>query len=329
MLAKPCSVGLHGSVSLMTAGGVAWLPEAHSMDPVTRRPKGPEIGLHQAKRLCQLDARKRLEFIAEGLPVILRSAQGFWQSSQQIRQSHGREAKVLEGFANEEAAKVLILMDAVRCPPKLISSKLNRIVGWFYDHLARLIYAEAVSWKPMHLAQLREYVDIQRRGHFLEGHAGEYIMPNWTIYQRESRLYVDVEAYQDQTLTWSSPSDAYAGNEFFGSFEPAALRVASAMRQVGLFTPQGLQTASKIWGSLEYRDKEGHHDGEKLTARLLHRLMSENRMLETAQQSDVETLYRDWQIPMYNLEFSLIPVSLEELEAAQERENWSMVGDSR
>jgi hypothetical protein len=69
-----------------------------------------------------------------------------------LRQSYGREAKVLEGFAKEEAAKILILMDAVRCPPKLVASKLNRIVGWFYDHLARLIYAEAVSWKPLNFA---------------------------------------------------------------------------------------------------------------------------------------------------------------------------------
>jgi hypothetical protein len=172
-------------------------------------------------------------------------------------------------------------------------------------------------------------VDFQRRGHFLEGHAGEYIMPNWTIYHRESQLYVDVEAYQDQALSWSSPRDAYAGHEFFESFEPVALRVVSAMEQVGLFTPQGLQATSEIWGSLEYKDKEDHHDGEKLTERLLQRLLSESLMLETAQQSDAETLYRVWQIPMYNLEFSLISVSLEELEAAQEREYWSMVGDPR
>jgi hypothetical protein len=32
---------------------------------------------------------------------------------------------------------------------------------------------------------------------------------------------------------------------------------------------------------------------------------------------------------MYNLDFSLRPVTLEELEAAQEREYWSMVGDPR
>ncbi|MEH2676426.1 hypothetical protein DXU07_46140 [Bradyrhizobium elkanii] len=263
------------------------------------------------------------------MPIILQSAQGFWQSSQQLREEHGREAKVLEGFAKEEAAKILILMDAVRCPPKLIASKMNRIVGWFYDHLARLIYAEAVSWKPMHLAQLREYVDQQRRGHFLEGHAGEYILPNWTIYQRESRLYVDIEAYQDGELNWNAPRHSYTGFAVLDSFVPTALQVAVAMEQVGMFTVKGLRAVSDIWGSLEYKDREDHHDGEKLTARLLQRLHSEGLMLDTAEEKHLATLYRTWQIPMYNLDFSLIPVTPEELEAAQEREYWSMVGDPR
>lgn len=40
-------------------------------------------------------------------------------------------------------------------------------------------------------------------------------------------------------------------------------------------------------------------------------------------------MYRDWQIPMYNLKFSLIEVPLEELLAEQEREYWSEVGDPR
>jgi hypothetical protein len=53
---------------------------------------------------------------------------------------------VLQGYAEEEAAKILILMDAVRCPPKLLQEKLIRIIGWFHNHLARLIYADAVAW---------------------------------------------------------------------------------------------------------------------------------------------------------------------------------------
>jgi hypothetical protein len=48
-------------------------------------------------------------------------------------------------------------------------------------------------------------------------------------------------------------------------------------------------------------------------------------LLPTAQQEDVTTLYEHWQIPMYNLDFALIPVSMDELKAAQERELWSTV----
>jgi hypothetical protein len=284
-----------------------------------KKPKGPKIGLCQADRLCQLSERERLVFIAEGLPLILHSAQRAWGAAKQLRASNGRESAILEGVATEEAAKILILADAVRCPAKLVPSKMNRFIDRFYDHLARLIYAEAARWKRTNLAELRGYVDRARRGHYLDGHAGEYIMPNSTIYQRESRLYVDVEAYQDDMLAWSEPRDPHIGLPFL-CFMPPALRVGAAMEQVGMFTPNGLKVVSEIWGSLEYKDQEDHHDGAKLTEQMLKRLHAEGLMLDTAQDDDVGVLYHDWQIPMYNLDFSLIPVPLEQLEAEQERE---------
>jgi len=306
------------------------MPAPRDGEAQGRKAKGPEIGLRQARRMCQLSEKDRLSFIAEGLPIILNSAQGFWKASQQL-DALPREAKVLKSFAEEEAAKVLILMDAVRCPPKLVASRLKVIIGWFYDHLARLIYAEAASWKPMHLAQLREYVDRERRGHYLEGYAGEYIMPNWAVYSRESGLYADVEASQDGELQWSSPRQPYEPVDFqlFRSYMPPALRVAEAMRELGLFTCAGLKATSDIWGALEYRDKEDHHEGGKLTEALLRRLHAEGLMADTAQDEHVRALYGDWQIPMYNLEFSLIPVPIEQLRAEQEAEYWSMVGDPR
>jgi hypothetical protein len=66
-----------------------------------------------------------------------------------------------------------------------------------------------------------------------------------------------------------------------------------------------------------------------LTEKLLTRVHVEGLILDTAQDTHVTTLYREWQIPMYNLDFSLIPVTLAELEAEQEQEYWSMVGDPR
>jgi hypothetical protein len=57
---------------------------------------------------------------------------------------------------------------------------------------------------------------------------------------------------------------------------------------------------------------------------MLKRLHAEGLILDTAQDEDVGVLYQNWQIPMYNLDFSLVSVPLEELEAEQERELWSM-----
>lgn len=268
---------------------------------------------------------KRLDFIAEGLPIILDSAQGFWLAAEQLK-DHPREARVLQGYAAEEAAKILIVMDAVRCPPKLVAHRLGKIVGWFYDHLARLIYADAAGWKPMHLADLRSYVDNDRRGHYLEGSAGEYIMPNWAVYQRESRLYADIEGYEDGTLLWNAPRGPLNSSIPAWSFMPQALRIAEAMHQLGLFTPAGLRATSDIWGSLEFREMESFTEGYRLTERLLERVDAERLILPTATSAHVSALRHQWQIPMYNLGFKLIPVTLEELKAEQERELWSLAG---
>ncbi|MEJ6785613.1 hypothetical protein [Aminobacter sp. Piv2-1] len=62
----------------------------------------------------------------------------------------------MEGFAEEEAAKALILMDIVRCPPALLAERMRPMLGWFYNHLARLIYAKAADCKPVDTTMLQE-----------------------------------------------------------------------------------------------------------------------------------------------------------------------------
>ena len=71
---------------------------------------------------------ERLVFLAEGLPIILSSANGFWSASQQL-ETMPREAEVLKNHAEEEAAKVLIVMDMVRCPKKLSASKMGEALS--------------------------------------------------------------------------------------------------------------------------------------------------------------------------------------------------------
>lgn len=280
------------------------------------------IGLGQARHLCQMPHEQRLAFIAEGLPVILSSAQGFWRASLQLP-NNPREAEVLEGFAREEAAKILILMDAVRCPPAIINCRIGTIMRWFYDHLARLIYADAVSWKPVNVTQLREYVKPHREAHYLEGSVGEYIAPNWAVYQRESKLYADIESYEEGVLQWNAPN---GHSRVFSSFKPRALALAEAMAGLGLFSAEGLKATSEIWGQLEFKDTETPQDAERLTEALLERLSEEKLIPDAATQNDVSCLYHDWQLPMYGFDLSIINIPFDELKAEQERLYWSEVG---
>jgi hypothetical protein len=263
-----------------------------------------------------MPTKERLDFIAEGLPVILESARGFWHASEKLADANPREADVLEGFAEEEAAKILIVIDAVRCPAKLISEKLSVIVSNFYNHLARLIYAEAQGWKPMHVSQLQEYVNSSRQSHYLEGYVGEFIAPNWNLSTRESQLYADIEAYEDGVPQWNTPVSHVSG---LPRLTPQALQVAESLSVAGIFTRKGLDATAEIWGQVEFRDTETYADARRLAQQLLTRLIAENLPSEAATQEDVRVLYELWQMPMYHIDFTLIDVSLPELLEERER----------
>ena len=288
------------------------------------RRRGLDIGLGQAQRLCQMTQEERLAFLAEGLPIILSSAQSLWRGAVKLYDEMPREAGVLEGFAQEEAAKALILMDAVRCPRRLIGSKMGAIVNWSYDHLARLIYAEAVPWRPTCMADLREYVDRSRKAHALEGEYGEYIVQNWNLYERESRLYADIEADESGELTWSNPVDGVFMSRTRQS-APVSLQLAEAMAILGIFTLGGLKATSEIWDQVEFIDKEDRADSLRLLRELVNRLILEELPSDKATDQDVSILASFWQMPMYNLGFTMNAVSWEELEAARQDElRWAV-----
>ncbi|WP_061276831.1 hypothetical protein [Komagataeibacter xylinus] len=279
-------------------------------------------GNRQAHALCTMSYSARLDFIAEGLPIILKSAQGFWNASRQLNQSP-REAGVLVGFAEEEAAKTLILLDIVRCPPAQVSSRVGRIVKKvFYDHLARLIYAEAQSWKPVDVAQLQEYVDTKRQSHYLEGGMNEYIMPNWALYSRESVMYVDIEVYEDGKPQWNDP---HRWSEVTMGTKPISLLLTEALSALGMFSRAGVRATADVWGAVNFVDSQGHTEARNLTHALAARLDTEGLVTEQANESHVHAFCDLWQIPMYSIDFNKIDIPLEQLKAEREAAYWAEV----
>lgn len=265
---------------------------------------------------------ERLDFIADGLPIILSSARSFWSAAEKLP-DNPREALVLEGFAEEESAKALILLDLVRCPPSKVDGRIGRIVKNFYSHLARLIYARAQTWKPVSVEQLQEYIDSERQGHYLDGGMSEYIVPNWAIYSRESALYADVEQHEDGAPHWGDPTRF---SSLGMPMRPPALALVEALDAVGVFSRAGLKATSEIWGMVDFLAKE--HDGNirELTTQLAKRLDAEGLVSEAVTDEHVRRFHHHWQMPMYNLNFLLLPASLEQLQADRRAAFWAEVG---
>jgi hypothetical protein len=141
------------------------------------------------KKVAALGSRsgaERLRLIGEGLPVLLTSAQELADAEKQLPREHQRARAILIGQAEEEAAKILILLDAVRCPPRW-QNELNRTLSNFYNHLARLIYAAASGWHAATLPELARYVDHDRTSHYLDGQYGpEFLFRNNLLDKREA-----------------------------------------------------------------------------------------------------------------------------------------------
>ncbi len=283
------------------------------------------FGNRRAGILCNLSRSAQLNLIAEGLPIVLASAQGFWAAASAIA-DRPREARVLQGFCEEECAKIMILMDLIRCPQRIVGDRAGKLVGTFYDHLGRLIYAEAQSWKPMHVTQLREYVDNARKGHYLEGNMGEFILPNASLYRRESTMYADIEVYEDGLPRWSAPTGLLSISV---SFPPLVLGLAEAMQATGLFSRRGLQAASEIWDQVDFVEDESFEDSRRLTRQLFKRLDAEKLITEEATERHAGVLMNDWQMPMYNLDFKPVHPQIEDLRAQQEAMYWAEVGVDR
>ena len=96
---------------------------------------------------------------------------------------------------------------------------------------------------------------------------------------------------------------------------------------LGVLTRAGLQATSDVWGNVDFVEEEGPVEARELTQQLGARLDSEGLVTDLATEQHARLFYNHWQLPMYNLKFDLIDVSLERLEAQREAAFWNEVGE--
>jgi hypothetical protein len=158
---------------------------------------------------------------------------------------------ILQLFAEEEAAKALLIFDAVRCP-RAYQDEFKRLIGGFGNHLAKGIYIKYYGLQLVDLREARSVVDSKRQMVYRDGDYGEFIAQNSVLYMREKRLYVSYARRDDNTHVWDAP---YPADLLFGDIVPSAIiRVAEALNALGFFSREGLQLVSDHWSQIHLQD---------------------------------------------------------------------------
>ena len=130
------------------------------------------------------------EEIAAGVPLIVENAEGLDAAARRLFEAgEHRASDIIRGFAEEEAAKVPVLLDAVRCE----SSRRLDVLKCYHSHLAKRIYALTCTFPNIQtFGELGKLVAGERQPYYLDGpNSVDWIFRNSITAEREMTIYVD------------------------------------------------------------------------------------------------------------------------------------------
>ena len=195
--------------------------------------------------------------VAYGIDHVVSNIRRLDRSAQRAS-SDGDEsiATLLGSFADEEAAKVLILIDAVRCPQSEAKARVRTLKRWS-NHLWKGIYARACDWRPADFSELASYVNQEMQPFYLDGPLGvDWIFRNEITSERERQIYVDL--VEDITKSGQDSREPYwvTPEEDFTSWmtryrTSTCVEVALSLHAHGISTESGLQHVAAIWQPID------------------------------------------------------------------------------
>jgi len=265
--------------------------------------------------LVQLSDKDLFAQISIGYEQVLRNAFRITRDAEPLRkQKRPNGCRILSGMAEEEAAKCLILVDAVRCPrnpPEILSQQLSR----FNDHLAKGLYAEACYWKPSDFQEFSSYVDNERREFYLDGPNDiDWIFRNRILSNREETIYVDYVAGDDGKHSWLTPSE----DKFLLPETPESLSLAKAFSDAGCATPEALQVIADFWRPIVMKPDFVWVELRELNYQTL-KMLEEKGLVKEQPQAVYSTIVELWPFPMFSLDLRMIKGNEAELREIQEK----------
>ncbi len=266
------------------------------------------------RSVVQLSDRDFFLQVSVGLGHVINNAVRLANDAQLLaEQERPQGCLILSEAAEEEAAKLLILIDAVRCPrkpPEILTRQLAR----FNDHLAKGLYAKACYWRPTTFAEFLNYIDRDRQEFYLDGpNDMDWIFRNRILANREETIYVDYVETDDGHL-WLTPGP----DAFLLSYTPAALRLSQALSDAGCTTAEALEFIAEFWRPITMAADYRWVDLRKLNHETLMQLEARNLLREQPQET-YTTIVDLWPFPMFSLDLQLAPVDKNGLREIQKR----------
>ncbi len=274
----------------------------------------------RVKAVKDLAAKSDPEFfaeVAEGLGDVARNAitlddeaRFLWEH----RRAQGH--RIVRAVAAEEAAKFLILLDAVRCP-RVPREGLHQHLGRFYDHLSKGIYVQTCDYAPATVADFEGMIARLRMNFYLDGpNDVDWIFPNHICYTRESTLYVDyVET--DEGHMWVQPAHLDPMMEVGWRYHtPAVVQLVRYFDTIGIADARALEVIADTWQPVPMTPDFHRQELRELNRQTLEALRAKGLLTDTS-TATCDAVVERWLFPLYSFDLSPIKVDRDDLRERQ------------
>ncbi|MEW6669677.1 MAG: hypothetical protein AB1512_31090 [Thermodesulfobacteriota bacterium] len=277
------------------------------------------------KDLNQLSDADLVVQVSEGLTLISEHITAIEDEVRFLAEQNRKCAfNILDAVLKEEAAKFLILLDAIRCqrvPPDNFTKQLAR----FNDHLAKGIYSLVYRFRPTTFKEIREAIEMECQEYYLDGPEGfDWIFRNEILQTREEQLYVDyIES--DGEHIWLSPKRYYRQDMYGSTFYlvPDVFEVASALYNAGCTSPKSLLCIANIWRSIEVTDNLTWVQLRELNLKTPEEI-EKIGLLNTQEEKYIHTIIDKWLFPLHTVDIRILKVDRERLREIREERFFEM-----
>lgn len=226
-------------------------------------------------------------------------------------------AAILQALAEEEAAKVLMLLDIARSNWG-DQKEFHSFGKFFYSHLARGIYVAVYETKPADQDEQRKYADLLRRNRYLDGPLGfEWIFGNSITTKREQIIYVDYVEDPEGKSDWISPQGRYGSAtesiSYGGDNSSVIVSLVHAMEKIGMLTEENLEIIRETHSTTRITEDSHWQELRQANATFISKLC-----LDEGLKPFGEYVVEKWIFPMFS--FDLNPIESNEQSLRREQE---------